>query len=67
MEGRVREIEEDIARVETAIAHCEARLLTFIRAEETQRQNQELQVRRQELGALLAEWEELSQVLETAN
>jgi ATP-binding cassette, subfamily F, member 3 len=67
MEERVHEIEEDIARVEAAIAHCETALLTFVSAEETQRQTQELGVRRTELASLMAEWEEVSQTLEAAN
>src|SRR5438270_175049 len=67
LEERVHEFEEEIARVETAIAHCETSLLTFVSAEETQRQNQELEARRKELASLMAEWEALSQSLETAN
>jgi ATP-binding cassette subfamily F protein 3 len=67
MEERVHEIEGEIARVETAIGHCETALLMFVSAEETQRQNQELEARRGELASLMAEWEELSQTLEAAN
>src|ERR1700757_2024473 len=67
MEERIHEIEEEITRVETAIGHCETSLLTFVSAEETQRQNQELQARRKELASLMAEWEVQSQSLETAN
>src|SRR5246127_3498113 len=67
MEERIHEIEEEITRVETAIGHCENSLLTFVSAEETQRQNQELQARRKELASLMSEWEALSQSLETAN
>src|ERR1700752_2486745 len=67
MEERIHEIEEEITRVETAIGHCETSLLTFVSAEETQRQNQELEARRKELASLMAEWEVQSQSLETAN
>jgi ATP-binding cassette subfamily F protein 3 len=67
LQDRVHEIEEEIARVEAAIAHCEAGLSTFVSADETQRQNQELNARRSELESLLGEWEGLSQALETAN
>jgi ATP-binding cassette subfamily F protein 3 len=67
LQDRVHEIEEDIARVETAIAHCETSLLTFVSPEESQRQNQELISRRGELASLLGEWEELSQALEGVN
>jgi hypothetical protein len=67
MEDRVHEIEEDIARVETAIAACESGLLTFVSADETQRQTRELEDRRAELAKLMREWEELAQTLEAAN
>jgi ATP-binding cassette, subfamily F, member 3 len=63
MEDRVHEIEEHIARIETAIGQCETALLTFVSAEETQRQNQTLQNQRTELERLMEEWEELSQTL----
>jgi ATP-binding cassette subfamily F protein 3 len=66
MEDRIHEIEEDIARVEAAISHCETALLTFVSAEESQRQTHDLEDRRSELSSLMAEWEELSQTLETA-
>jgi ATP-binding cassette subfamily F protein 3 len=66
MEDRIHKIEEDIARTEAAISHCEAALLTFTSAEESQRQTQNLEDRRSELRSLMAEWEELSQTLETA-
>ena len=42
MEVRVQELEEEIARVEAAIAHCETGLQNFVSAEESQRQSQEL-------------------------
>jgi len=67
LEERVHGMEEDIARVEAAITHCETSLLTFVSAEESQRQNDELQRRRGELESLLSEWEELSQALEATN
>jgi ATP-binding cassette, subfamily F, member 3 len=63
IEDRVHEIEGDIARVEAAISQCEASLLTFVSAEETERQSRELQARRAELERLMGEWEELSQTL----
>jgi len=63
LEARVHEIEEEIARVEAAIGHCETSLLTFVSAEETQRQNQKLQTHRTDLERLMAEWEGLSQTL----
>jgi ATP-binding cassette subfamily F protein 3 len=66
MEDRIHEIEEDIARVEAAIAHCEMALLTFVSADETHRQTRELDARREEISSLMTEWEELSQTLEVA-
>jgi ATP-binding cassette, subfamily F, member 3 len=65
MEDRVKEIEESISRTEAAIADCETALLTFVSAEEMQRATRELSDHRAGLKVLLAEWEELGQVLET--
>jgi ATP-binding cassette, subfamily F, member 3 len=64
MEDRFHEIEEEIVRVEAAIGDCETSLLTFVSAEETQRLTQEVNARREELQALMTEWEELGQVLQ---
>ena len=64
MEQRSREIEEDIARVEAAIAICESSLLNYVNAEETRRQNLDLEKYRGELMQLMAEWEEIGQALE---
>jgi ATP-binding cassette subfamily F protein 3 len=64
MAERSREIEEDIARVETAIAISESALLNYVSAEETKRQTLALEKHRQELTQLMAEWEELGQALE---
>jgi ATP-binding cassette, subfamily F, member 3 len=66
MEDRLHEIEEEIARAEAAIALCETQLQSFVRAEETQRQTQELANQRRALQNLMNEWEELSEVLQTA-
>ena len=66
LEDRLHDIEEDIARIEAAIAQCETALLTFVSADEMHRQTQELDARRSELSSLMAEWEELSQMLEAA-
>ena len=65
MEQRSREIEEDIARVEAAIVICESSLLNYVSAEETKRQNLDLEKHREELSQLMMEWEELGQALET--
>ena len=64
MEERCQDLEEEVARVEAVIAHCEAALQNFVSAEETQRLSQELKTRRSQLDALMEEWEELAQVLQ---
>jgi len=64
MEDRLHEIEEEIARAEAAIALNETELQRFVSAEETQRQNQELASRKNELHKSMEEWEKLSGVLE---
>jgi len=66
MEDRLHEIEEEIARAEAAIELCETELQSFVSAEETQRQTQELACRKTDLRSLMKEWEELSEALETA-
>jgi ATP-binding cassette, subfamily F, member 3 len=66
MKDRHRQVEEEIARLEDGITDCEHELQSFVSAEETARWTQLLAKRRAELGPLLAEWEELSQVLESA-
>ncbi len=66
MEDRLAEMEQQISRVEAAIANCETSLQTFVSAEETQRISEQLIESRAQLQDLLSEWEQLSQVLETA-
>ena len=66
MEDRLHEIEEEIARAEATIALYETELQSFVSAEESQRQTQELGRRKTELQGLMKEWEELSGALETA-
>src|SRR4029077_11169596 len=63
---RLHEIEEEIACAESAIAVSETLLQSFVSAEETQRQTQELAQRKNDLHDLMKEWEELSAALETA-
>jgi hypothetical protein len=63
MEDRLHDIEEDIARAETAIADCETGLQSFVSAEATQRQTAELESRRRELQGLMKRWEEISETL----
>ncbi len=64
MEDRLHEIEEEIARAEAAIALCETELLTFVSAEEMQRQKQELARQKSVLQSLMREWEEVSGTLQ---
>ena len=64
MEDRLHEIEEEIARAEAAIALCETQLQSFVSAEETQRQSQELTRGKADLQNLMKEWEEVSEALE---
>jgi len=63
LEDRCQELENQISRVEGAIAHCESELQTFVSVDETQRLTHELEAARQELQAHMVEWEELSQTL----
>jgi ATP-binding cassette subfamily F protein 3 len=63
MQDRLHEVEEEITRVEAAIALCETQLQTFVSTEETQRQTHELAVRKSDLEGLMTEWEELSEAL----
>jgi ATP-binding cassette subfamily F protein 3 len=64
LESRSREIEEDIARVEAAIAMAESNLLQYVSPEQTKRENSNLDERREELSQLLAEWEDIGQTLQ---
>ncbi|MFZ3341126.1 MAG: ABC-F family ATP-binding cassette domain-containing protein [Terriglobales bacterium] len=63
MQDRLRAIEEEIGKTEAAIALSESQLQSFVSAEETQRQTQELATRKNDLRNLMKEWEELSAVL----
>jgi len=67
MADRLHEVEEEIARAEAAIALCETQLQSFVSAEETQRQSQELAEQKKLLQNLMKEWEEASAALETSS
>ncbi|HEU5453348.1 MAG TPA: ABC-F family ATP-binding cassette domain-containing protein [Terriglobales bacterium] len=67
MEQRQQEIEEEVTRLETAIADCESALTRFVSVEETARQTKELEKNKAELQKLVEEWEEVSQVLEESS
>jgi len=64
MTEHCQELEEAIARVEAEIADAEQALTVFVSAEETQRIIELLAGKRAELEALVAEWSEVSQVIE---
>jgi ATP-binding cassette subfamily F protein 3 len=64
MQGRLKLVEAEIPRVETAIAETEQALGNFVSAEETQRQSAALEGLRSEHTTLSAEWEDLMQQLE---
>jgi len=57
-------LEEEIPRIEAAIAETEQALCEYVSAEETARQTGLLEELREQLTAMMAEWEELSGVLE---
>jgi hypothetical protein len=65
MEDRLKELEQEISRTEATILHCETELQDFVSPEETQRVGQQLTQGKANLAGLMAEWEELSGVLET--
>jgi ATP-binding cassette subfamily F protein 3 len=64
MQDRLKLVEAEIPRVETAIAETEQALGNFVSAEETQRQSTALERLRSEHTTLSAEWEDLVQQLE---
>jgi ATP-binding cassette, subfamily F, member 3 len=66
MEDRLHEVEEEIAGAEAAIARCETGLQSFVSAEQTQRQTEELARRKTGMQSLMKEWEQLSEALGTA-
>jgi ATP-binding cassette subfamily F protein 3 len=65
MEERAQELEQEISRTETLIAEHETALQSFVSAEETARLTRELETHRAALQTSLAEWEELTAVLQS--
>jgi ATP-binding cassette subfamily F protein 3 len=65
MRGRLHEVEQQVAALESEIQHHEAALAEFSSVEETVRLNELVTAQRKELEARVAEWEELSAELET--
>ena len=66
MEDRVKQLESEIGRAEDEIAQLETALQSFVSAEETQRQSQELEHHKANHAALLEEWEEVSETLQAS-
>ena len=64
MKDRCQELEEEIVRLEAAVAQAETALQNFVSADETQRQTQILDRSKSELESCMTEWEELAQALE---
>ncbi len=65
MQDRCQKLEQQIERVESEIASYEAELANFVSAEESLRVSNLLEKSRAELSAHLAEWEEVSQLVES--
>jgi ATP-binding cassette subfamily F protein 3 len=66
MEDRCVFLEEEVPRIESAIAHTEQQLGVYISAEETQRLTRLAEELRTQLTALTSEWEDLMMQLENA-
>jgi ATP-binding cassette subfamily F protein 3 len=66
MQDRHQQVEAAIAQLEKGVADCETALQSFVSAEETQRQTELLEQHRSELAQKMAEWEELSNLLQQA-
>jgi hypothetical protein len=65
MQERRQELEQEVADLETEIAGYETELANFVSPEETVRVSNLLDQRRSELSKLLAEWEKVSQTVES--
>ena len=67
MQDRSQELEEEISKLEAAIAHCESALQNFVSADETARLSRDLQQNRVHLQQRVAEWEQIGQELEVGS
>src|SRR5580704_11233756 len=65
MQERRQELEHQVADLETEIASYETELANYVSPEETMRVSNLLESRRSELSKLLAEWEQVSQSVES--
>ena len=66
LQDRVQELEGEIARTESEIANLETALQNFVSAEESQHQSQQLDQNKANHAALIQEWEELGETLQTS-
>jgi ATP-binding cassette subfamily F protein 3 len=64
MKERSHAIEDEITRLEVEIADYETALGNFVNVDETKRVTELLEARRADLEALMAEWEDVAQVIE---
>jgi ATP-binding cassette subfamily F protein 3 len=64
MKDRRRAIEDEVTRLEVEIADYEAALAHFKSAEETMRLSELLTARRADLESLMAEWEQVAELIE---
>jgi ATP-binding cassette, subfamily F, member 3 len=64
LQKRLKEVEQEVASLESEIAQTEAALSDFKSVEETVRLNELVTARRTELESRVAEWEELSAEIE---
>jgi hypothetical protein len=64
MRERLREVEQEVAALESGIQQDEAAMADFKSVEQTMRLTEQLTARRSELEARVAEWEELTGELE---
>ena len=67
MEDRVHQLEQEISRAEAAIASLETALQSFVSADQSQRQSEELDQHKASHAALMKEWEEFSQELSNSS
>jgi ATP-binding cassette, subfamily F, member 3 len=67
MQDRVQQLENDIGRTEDEIARLETALQSFVSAEESQRQSQELDQHKANHASLLREWEDVSEALQASD
>jgi ATP-binding cassette, subfamily F, member 3 len=67
MQDRVQQLENDIGRTEDEIARLETALQSFVSAEDSQRQSQELDQHKANHASLLREWEDVSEALQASD